>query len=845
MVQQAVQHERILPRLIEQEMRDSFIDYSMSVIVQRALPDARDGLKPVHRRILYAMHELGLLPGRDYKKSATVVGDVLGKYHPHGDSAVYETLVRMVQEFSLRYPLVDGQGNFGSIDGDSAAAYRYTEARLAPIALELLADLDKDTVNLTPNFDGRLTEPSVLPTRLPNLLLNGSDGIAVGMATKIPPHNARELLTAARHLIEKPDCELDELMAHVPGPDFPTGAFIWGHKGIADAYRTGRGLIDMRARVHLEEANRGKKALVITELPYQVNKTRIIEQITKAAKSRGGDAITDLRDESDRDGIRLVVELKREVDTRKLLNFLFKKTQLRATYGVILLALRDGRPELLNLKQALECFVSHRLEVIQRRAAYQLERSESRAHIVEGLRLALADIDRVIELIRGSRTPDSAKAKLRKEFKLSEVQADAILAMRLARLTGLETRKLESELAELHEAIERYRNLVADEAARRRFLSRELSELEAAYGDDRRTEILDGSGKFPLPAGDGAESTIVMLSRLGYIKSQPAGSGSGMAGADAMTGRDGDFVREAFMCRGTDSLLALTRLGHAHVIPVKELPRGTRSSRGHRLRDFIELDTRDSIAAVLPVDRFDEARYLVLFTEQGQVKRTSLAEYANVRAGGIIATGLGKDDRVLTGTITDGNGSLVLATAGGQAIRFPESEVRAMGRTARGVRAIDVAAGDRVVGALAPRRDSDLLAAASSGRAKRIAVNELRLQSRAGKGKTLVSSREKAGEIVGLLEIHPGDRIVWELDGGELVTTAVQGVAQRSRSAASTRVVDVPKGGRVAAVHPARGAPAGASDDPAASGGRAKPAARMGVDAEGGDASFEQEVLEL
>jgi DNA gyrase subunit A len=846
-IQQAVQHERILPRLIEQEMRDSFIDYSMSVIVQRALPDARDGLKPVHRRILFAMHELGLMPGRDYKKSATVVGDVLGKYHPHGDSAVYDTLVRMVQEFSLRYPLIDGQGNFGSIDGDSAAAYRYTEARLAPIALDLLSDLDKDTVDFIPNFDGRLTEPAVMPTRLPNLLLNGSDGIAVGMATKIPPHNARELLAAAEHLIRNPDCSLDELIALVPGPDFPTGAFIWGRSGIEDAYRKGRGLIDMRARVHLEEGSRGKKALVITELPYQVNKTRVIEQIAKAVKGRGGEAISDLRDESDRDGIRLVVELKREVDTRKLIKFLFKKTQLRSTYGVIMLALRDGRPEQLNLKEALECFVSHRLEVVRRRAAFQLGRSEARKHIVEGLLLALDDSDRVIDLIRRSRTPDSARTKLRKELSLTEPQAEAILAMRLARLTGLERKKLDEELEALRTAIEEYEGLVEDETARRDYLCAELAELAARYGDERRTEILKGEGSFPLPEGDGAESSIVMLSRLGYIKSQAAGARSGMAGAEAMAARDADFVRQAFIGRGSDTLLALTRLGHAHAIPVKELPRGTRSSRGHRLRDFIELDRRDAIVSVLPVEDFDESRYLVVFTEQGQVKRTSLSEYANIRAGGIIAAGLGKGDRVVTATVTDGNASLVLATSAGQAIRFAESEVRPMGRTAKGVRAVELASGDRVVSALAPRRDSDLLAATAAGAAKRIPVTELRVQSRAGKGRTIVSRREKVGGVVALLEIHPGDRIVWELSSGRLATTSVRNIAQDARRAASHRVVPLRKGVEVVDVHPARGAPAGAAG-PEASGleapeREAAGASRSGSETPGG--SFGQEVLDL
>ena len=521
MTQGTLRHERIEIRILEQEMRDSFIDYSMSVIVQRALPDARDGLKPVHRRILYAMLEEGLRPGRPHKKSATVVGNVLGRYHPHGDSAVYDTMVRMVQEFSLRYPLIDGQGNFGSIDGDSAAAYRYTEVRMTPLAVELLTDIDRDTVDFRPNFDGRLTEPEVLPCRLPHLLLNGSDGIAVGMATKIPPHNASELLRTVDHLVANPDCELDELLARLPGPDFPTGGYIMGRQGIESAYRTGRGRLDMRARIHVEEGRFGKSSLVVTELPYQVNKTRVIEQITRLVRAGRADAITELRDESDRDGIRLMIELKRDAKPEHVVATLFKKTQLRYTFGVIMLALVDGRPEELDLKAALATWVGHRLEVIRRGAAHDLAGAEDRAHVIEGLLLALADIDRVIAIIRGSRNPDSARGKLRAEFELSERQAEAILSMRLAQLTGLEHRKLVDELEGLQTDINRLTRLVSDETARRTFLREEIQELTAKYGDPRRTEILEDDATFKLARGGGTRGSA----RVGESKWLREGAG--------------------------------------------------------------------------------------------------------------------------------------------------------------------------------------------------------------------------------------------------------------------------------------------------------------------------------
>ncbi len=807
MTQSTVQRERIQVRFIEEEMRDSFIDYSMSVIVQRALPDARDGLKPVHRRILFAMREEGLQPGRPHKKSATVVGDVLGRYHPHGDSAVYDTIVRMVQDFSLRYPLVDGQGNFGSIDGDSAAAYRYTEVRLTPVAVDLLDDIDRDTVDVRPNFDGRLTEPTVLPSRLPHLLLNGSDGIAVGMATKIPPHNAGELLETADHLVANPDCEIDELLELLPGPDFPTGGFIWGREGIEQAYRTGRGRLEMRARIHVEEGRFGKSSLVVTELPYQVNKTRIIEQIARLVRAGKAAEITELRDESDRDGVRLVIELKRDAKPEKVVGKLFTKTQLRYTFGVILLALVDGRPEELDLKRALQCWVDHRLEVIRRRAAFDLARATERAHIVEGLLRALDDIDRVIEIIRASRNPESAANKLRREFRLSEVQAAAILAMRLAQLTGLEHRKLVDELEGLEKDIAEFTGLVEDEGARRAFLREDIAELRARYADPRRTEILADGAKLALARDGGHEARLVLVSRNGYVKAQPATAGGGLAGAEALEAREGDFAREAFLCRASHSLLAITARGNAHVLPISSLPHGTRSSRGRRLDEFIDLGLGDEIVAVLPVEEFSDHRYLIATTRQGQIKRTALSEYVNARTAGIIGMGLARGDEVIAAFVSDGARDIVIATRAGQAIRFPEIELRPMGRTARGVRGISLSSGDVAVAALAPRSDADLLAASSRGYGKRLPVTEFKLQGRAGKGLAILPERDRVGGLVGLLEVHPADDVAWERSDGTIETTSAASVLTRARREAGRPVVPLPAGVAIEAVHPIRSSP--------------------------------------
>jgi DNA gyrase subunit A len=824
-VKTTARNERIVPRLIEEELRDSFIDYSMSVIVQRALPDARDGLKPVHRRILYAMHELGLLPEREHKKCATVVGDVLGKYHPHGDSAVYDTLVRMVQVFSLRYPLVDGQGNFGSIDGDSAAAYRYTEAKLAPVAMELLTDIDRDTVDFTPNFDGRLREPTSLPARLPHLLLNGSDGIAVGMATKIPPHNLRELAAATDHLVLNPDCSVDDLVELIEGPDFPTGGYIWGWEGIGDAYRTGRGLVEMRARMHLEEGMYGKASLVVTELPYQVNKTRVIEQITKIVRSGRVDAITDLRDESDRDGVRLVIELKRDVNLKKLVKTLFLKTQLKSTFGVIMLALVDGRPEQLDLKQALQCFVNHRLDVIRRRASFDLGKSEDRAHVLEGLLTALDHIDRVIELIRASTSPKAAADRLCAEFGLSQRQAEAILAMRLARLTQLERKKLIEELEALHGRIEELRRLVDEDSVRRDLLRSELAELVIRYGDDRRTEILDENQPFPLPAGESGESSLVMISRLGYAKALAVRGGAGMSGAEAMAQRDGDFVRQTFVARGSTGILLFTAQGSVHSVPVKDFPRGTRSSRGKQIADLVDLAAGDRIVSVVPVPDFDEDKYLLFVTREGRVKRTALSEYSNIRAGGIRATGLADDDEVMVVRPSVGTGDLLLATRGGLAIRFSEDEVRAMGRTAMGVRGIDVGKGDRLVAALAPRRDTELLVIGADGFGKRVPFTEMKRQGRAGKGMALLPDTDRSGFLVGVLAVHPGDLGMCELASGEVVPISVDSVPVKPRRGASARIEALDgRTGPIVAVHPLRtsaGEETGVSEETGAAAGSA------------------------
>jgi DNA gyrase subunit A len=786
--------ERIVQRYLEEELRESFIDYSMSVIVQRALPDARDGLKPVQRRILYAMHELGLTPQRSYKKSATVVGDVLGKYHPHGDVAVYDSLVRMVQPFSMRYPLVDGQGNFGSIDGDSAAAYRYTEARLAPIATDLLRDIEKNTVDFRANFDNRLQEPEVLPAALPQLLVSGSDGIAVGMATKIPPHNLREIVAAASQLLTRPNTSVNKLCEIVTGPDFPTGAIIWGKDGIEEAYRTGRGRVVMRARAHVERGAYGKPSLVITELPYQVSKQRVVESIADLVRKGKLEGITDLRDESDRDGVRVVLELKRDANPRKLLDKLFLKTQLQYTFGVINLALVGGVPRQLNLKESLEVWIEHRLGVIVRRARHSLAQAEDRAHILEGLMTALDHIDEVVAIIKSSRTPETAAKKLQSALKITARQAAAILAMRLSQLTNLESRKLREELDAVHKRIKTLKAILADEKRRRDLVKRELEVIAERYGDGRRTEILSGEGRFPLPSGDAEQEIHVFLTHQGYLKTLPARSANndgGLAAAESLEARSGDFVTRLWLCKSDEQLLAFTRDGYVYAARIGDLPQGTRSSQGKRLAELLELD--EVFAAVHTMRDFPDDRYVVMATRNGKIKRSALSDYRNIRSGGIIAAGVDDDDAIVDVHITSGQDQLVLATQKGQIIRFDESSVRSMGRATAGVKGIELAQGDRVVAFVVPRKGGLLLGVTVEGYARSLNVDDLRVQSRGGKGVRLLPSRLAAGDVVGFLDLLPGDTVVAITRSGEAVTIDHD---QGGNGARTRRPVALPLGGR-------------------------------------------------
>ncbi|HEX6133797.1 MAG TPA: DNA gyrase subunit A [Longimicrobiales bacterium] len=790
--------ERVLPRLIEEEMRSSFLDYSMSVIVQRALPDVRDGLKPVHRRILYAMNEAGLSPARPYKKSATVVGDVLGKYHPHGDMAVYEAMVRMVQDFSLRYPLVDGQGNFGSIDGDNAAAYRYTEARLAAIAMELLADIDRDTVDFVANFDDRLKEPSVLPAKFPNLLVNGSSGIAVGMATNIPPHNLREVAKALKALIADPDITAARLMRHVPGPDFPTGAFILGSQGIRDAYTTGRGRIVMRAVVQKETRRGGREQLVVTALPYGVSKAKVIEQIATVARGKLDD-IADLRDESDRDGMRIVIELKRGAKSKPVLATLYKQTYLQATFGAIMLALDKGVPRELTLKEMLERFRDHRLEVIRRRSLHDLEKARSEAHIIQGLLIALEYIDEVIAIIRASTDQDEAARALCNSFDLSDEQARAILAMRLGRLTALETDDLKKQLGELKKLIRRLEEILASEERQLEVLVEELDEVVKRFADERRTRIVDDAEEHEVEDLVAEEQVVITLSHESYIKRVPldlyrrrVSSGRAIAGMDRY---EEDFLEHVFVAGTQDTLVFFTHGGQAHALAVADVPEASASSRGRSLAQLMTLARGDRVAALIPVQEFSEDRLLLFLTSGGIVKRTTLDQYANIRSGGIAAIRVQEGDRLLDVQVSEGTNDIVLVTLQGRAIRFPEADVPTMGRVAQGVKGIQLRKGDGVVGMVVVRRNATLCTVTAGGYAKRTPVAEYPAQKRGGLGTITLDVSERTGPLVGAKEL---------LDDDELMVITAAGTATRVHGA------DVPIQGR--ATQGRRVLPLGAGD---------------------------------
>jgi DNA gyrase subunit A len=793
---------RVLPRLIEDEMRESFIDYSMSVIVQRALPDVRDGLKPVHRRILFAMHEAGLAPNRAYKKSATVVGDVLGKYHPHGDASVYDSLVRMVQDFSLRYPLVDGQGNFGSIDGDSAAAYRYTESRLAPMATEMLADIDKETVDFAPNYDDRLQEPRVLPARVPNLLINGSSGIAVGMATNIPPHNLREVVAACVHLIDNPDADGAALMQFVRGPDFPTGGVIYGRDGIREAYETGRGRVIVRARAEIEEKDggRGGERIIVTEIPFMVNKSRLIEHIAELVRDKKLEGISDLRDESDK-RIRVVIDLKRDAIPHIVLNQLFKHTQMQSTFGVIMLALHNGEPKVMPLRDMLRHFVAHRHEVVVRRTEFELRKAREREHILEGLKIAVDHIDEVIGIIRSSATTDEAGTRLRDRFALSQRQSDAILNMRLARLTGLEIEQLEAELGELRDTIADLQDILDDRERRFSIIKEELLEVADKYGDERRTDILGDTAGLSIEDLIPDEEMVITVSHAGYIKRIPsdtyrsqARGGRGIAG---MGTKEEDWVEQVFLASTHDYLMFFTRQGQCYWLKVHEIPQGQRTSRGKPVVNLINIDADDRVAALVPVREFSHDRFLIFATRNGTVKKTVLSAYGNPRRVGLNAINVLENDELIDVQLSDGGCEVVLATHAGMAIRFPETHVREMGRATTGVRGISLEAGDFVVGMVVAKRGNHLLVVTELGLGKRTELDAYRLQRRGGKGVINIKMAGKTGHVVAMKVVHPHDELVLITRQGIVNRQAVDGIRLIGRNTMGVKLINLEKGDTV------------------------------------------------
>ena len=756
--------QTVLARLLEDEMRESFIDYSMSVIVQRALPDVRDGLKPVHRRILYAMSQAGLSPGRAYRKSATVVGEVLGKYHPHGDSAVYDSMVRMVQDFSLRYPLVDGQGNFGSVDGDSAAAYRYTEARLKPLATELLADIEKETVRFAENFDGSHQEPTVLPARVPNLLINGSSGIAVGMATNIPPHNLREIVNATAALIRDPDLPQEELESIVTGPDFPTGGFICGTEGIRDAYRTGRGRVVMRARAEIEQIDANSERIVVTEIPFMVNKSRLIEQIAQLVRDKKLTDIRDMRDESDRDGMRIVIELKRDSVPEIVLNRLYKHTQMQSTFGTNMLALVDGEPKVMSLREMLLHFITHRLVVIVKRSEFDLRKAQDREHILEGLKIAVDNIDEVIKVIRGSKDTETASSELQERFELSERQAKAILDMRLARLTGLEIEKLEEELAEVQAVITELQRILGSEEVRMGILNDELEQVSAKYGDDRRSEITHAIGAFNVEDLIVEEDMVVTVSHQGYVKRLPVhtyrAQRRGGRGLRGMETKAEDWVEHLFVASTHDYVMIFTRRGQCYWKKVWEIPVGSRISRGKPIVNLLNLGPNERIAAVVPVREFSEDRYLIFGTRLGVVKKTALSAYGNVRTVGLNAINIMEGDELIEVRVTSDGDEILIASRKGMAIRFNEADARPMGRATGGVRGLRLKEGDEVVGMVVAREDSTILAVSEHGLGKRTELSQYRHQKRGGSGVINLKVSEKTGEVVAVRAVDEDEQLM-------------------------------------------------------------------------------------
>lgn len=798
---------RLIVRDIEKEMRKSFIEYSMSVIVSRALPDVRDGLKPVHRRILYTMYENGLSPDKAYRKCADTVGSVLGRYHPHGDASVYDALVRLAQDFSLRYPLVDGHGNFGSVDGDPPAAYRYTEARMSKMSLDMLTDIEKETVDFMPNYDDRLKEPVVLPSRFPNLLVNGSTGIAVGMATNIPPHNLREVVNGIDLLIDNPDATLPELMECIKGPDFPTAGIIMGLSGIRAAYATGRGKIILRARAEIQEMKNNRFRIVVTELPYMVNKARLIESIADHVKNKRIEGISDLRDESDRNGMHFVIELKRDANPQVVLNRLYSYTQMQETVGVIMLALVDGQPKILTLKECLSHYIHFQSEVIRRRTEFDLKKAKEREHILEGLKIALDFIDEVIAIIRGSKDTPQSKRNLIERFGFSEAQATAIVQMQLGRLSGLERQKIEDELAAVQARIKELLEILGDERLVMEILKKEIAGIRDKYGDERRTEIQQVSGEVDIEDLIPEEDCVVTLTHFGYIKRQPVDTyklqkrgGRGVAG---MKHREEDFVEELFISSTHENVLFITNRGRMYKLKCYEIPEGGRTARGANIVNLLPLEGDEKIAYMIKVRDFDEDHFLVMATRDGYIKRTPLESYRNVRKNGLIAITLNEGDELASARLTDGVSEILLATENGMCIRFEEQQVRPMSRTARGVRGIKLRGGDHVISMARLRQGAYVMTVTELGQGRRTALSEYRPQTRGGFGKLNYKQTEKHGKVAGVRVVDEDEDLILIADDGIIIRIRVSDVNVMSRYASGVRVMRLSEGSKVVTFAPA------------------------------------------
>ena len=809
----------LMPLNIEDELKKSFISYAMAVIVSRALPDVRDGLKPVHRRILYSMTELGVTPDKPFRKSARIVGDVLGKYHPHGDSSVYDAMVRLAQDFATHYPLVEGQGNFGSVDGDGAAAMRYTEARLSKLSMEMVRDLEKETVDFYPNFDETLMQPAVMPSRFPNLLVNGSSGIAVGMATNIPPHNLGEVIDGVVCMIDNPECTVDDLMQCVKGPDFPTGGVILGRRGIYDTYHTGRGRIVVRARSEIEEMPNNRQRIVVTEIPYMVNKAKLIEKIAEMVHDKTVEGISDIRDESDRRGMRIVIELKRDTNASVVLNTLYKHTQLQDTFGAIMLALVDGEPKVLSLKQIIFHYLQHQEDVIRRRTKYDLDKAEARSHILEGLMIALDNIDEVIALIRASRTAQDARDGLMSRFGLTERQAQAILDMRLQRLTGLERDKIEAEYAELQKLIAYYKEVLADERKLLGIIKDEILEIKRKYADERKTEISAMDGEIDMLDLIDEEDMVVTMTHFGYVKRLPKTTyraqrrgGKGVVGA---TTREEDFVEQMYVTSTHDPLMFFTNRGRVYQLNCYEIPEAGRTARGTAIVNLLQLDPGEKVTAMLPIPQEKtEGHYLVMATKQGVIKRTELSEFANLRKAGLIAIVLREDDALIGVALTDGSYEMLLGTRSGMAIRFPESDMRPIGRNAMGVKAIELDGGDEVVDMCPVFPDMKVLSITENGYGKRTEIDEYRVQSRGGKGIKAMNLTVKTGALTCQLLVHEDEDILLITDDGTLIRMPVADISTLGRNTQGVRLMRVEDGCKVVCVARAEAEEDDEPDDP-------------------------------